>query len=165
MTTEATRTTLKHVVESPLFDAILGHKKGQFATVSTVRECKVRKGKATIEKHSTFTIRVGVNYDNQAAVVEKRADGELPSENAGLPWGEWVDGYFPYLIEHKGTYYVRLTPVYGNEANKQTAKYFRDGVEITRDEAKADCLASEFPATPSENHAMTVKFDSITEVK
>lgn len=165
MSTIETRTTLRDVVDSPLFDAILGRKKGQFATVSTERECKIRKGREPIQKHSTFTIRVGVNYDNQADVQEKRENGELPSENNGLPWGEWVDGYFPYLIENKGVYYVRLTPVYGNENNKQTAQYFRNGVEITRDEAQADCLASEFPKEKTEHNAMTVKFDSIVSVK
>lgn len=165
MATIENRTTLRNVVESETFNNIVDKKRGQFATVHTQREMKVRKGKAPIVKDSTFTIRVGVNYDNQAAVIEKRESGELPSENNGLPWGEWVDGYFPYLIEHKETYYVRLTPVYGNDQNKQSVKYFRDGVEIDRETAMADCLASEFPKTSVENNAMTVKFDSIISVK
>lgn len=134
--------------------------KGQFASLRTVRPIKVRKGKAEILKDSTFTCRVGVNYDNIAAVKEGRADGSLPAENAGLPWGEWL--VFPYVIAHKGNHYFRCTSVHNDNAIPKV-RYLRNGVEISKDEAKVDGLASEF-YDKDETEVFTVKVESITEI-
>jgi hypothetical protein len=134
--------------------------KGQFASLRTVRPIKVRKGKAEILKDSTFTCRVGVNYDNIAAVKEGREDGTLPSENAGLPWGEWL--VFPYVIAHKGCHYFRCTTVH-NEHAIPKVRFLRNGVEISKDEAKADALASEF-YDKDDTEVFTVKVESITEI-
>lgn len=134
--------------------------KGQFASLRTVRPLKVRKGKAEILKDSTFTCRVGVNYDNIAAVKEGRADGSLPSENAGLPWGSWL--VFPYVIAHKGAHYFRCTSVHNDNAIPRVI-YTRNGVEITKAEAEADALASEF-ADKDDREVFTVKVESITEI-
>lgn len=133
--------------------------KGQFASLRTVRPLKVKKGKAEILKDSTFTCRVGVNYDNITAVKEGREDGSLPAENAGLPWGEWL--VFPYVIAHKGCHYFRCTSVHNDNAIPRVI-YTRNGVEITKDEAKADALASEF--YEKEGEVFTVKVESITEI-
>lgn len=133
--------------------------KGQFASLRTVRPLKVKKGKAEILKDSTFTCRVGVNYDNITAVKEGREDGSLPAENAGLPWGEWL--VFPYVIAHKGCHYFRCTSVHNDNAIPRVT-YTRNGVEITKDEAKADALASEF--YEKEGEVFTVKVESITEI-
>lgn len=135
-------------------------KKGQIATLCTVRPMKVRKNCEPIEKHSQFQCRIGVNYDNIATVQEKRENGELPAKNAGLPWGQWH--VFPYVIEHKGEYYFRCTTL--PNANRWPAKYFRNGVEITAEEAKVDCLASEFKEG-SRSEVFNIKVSSIREVK
>lgn len=134
--------------------------KGQFASLRTVRPLKVRKGKAEILKDSTFTCRVGVNYDNITAVKEARADGSIPAENAGLPWGEWL--VFPYVIAHKGAHYFRCTSVHNDSAIPRVI-YTRNGVEISKDEAKADALASEF-GDKDEREVFTVKVESITHI-
>ena len=81
---------------------LLNKKRGTIATLTTLRAMKVRKDKEPIQKLSTFQARVGVEYDNIQAVKDKRASGELPAENAGLPWGQWYD--YPHIIEHKGEY-------------------------------------------------------------
>ncbi len=54
-----------------------------------------------VEKVTSIVIRGGVEYDNQKVVMEGRDDGTLPEENAGLPWGQWVE--YPFHIEHKGS--------------------------------------------------------------
>jgi hypothetical protein len=151
--------TLAHV-DLPVGVHKLMALKGQFASLRTVRPLKVRKGKAEILKDSTFTCRIGVNYDNIAAVKEGRADGSLPSENAGLPWGEWR--VFPYVIAHKGAHYFRCTAVHNDNAIP-TVRYTRNGVKITREEAQADALASEFE-NKEEREVFTVKVESITEI-
>lgn len=132
--------------------------KGTIATLKTVRTMKVRKGRAEILKQSTFQCRLGVNYDNIAAVKEKREDGILPAENAGLPWGEWIQ--FPHLIGHKGNHYMRCTTV--NSGFIPKVCFYQNGQEITKEQAQADCLASEF--AEKDNDVFTIKVESIIEV-
>lgn len=119
--------------------------KGQFASLRMVRSMKVAKkfhDQSEILKDSTFTCRIGVDYDNIAAVQEKRDNGDLPAVNQGLPWGNWC--VFPYLIEHKGQYYFRCTQVNGNNHSTPTVRYLRNGQEISKAEAELACIASEF---------------------
>lgn len=135
-------------------------KKGQIVTMTTQRPMKVRKGQPVIDKTSTFQCRVGVIYDNIAAVKQKREDGRLPAENAGLPWGQWAQ--FPHLIEHKGEYYLRCTVLRNNVPG--SVKYIQNGIEITKDQAKAACLASEF-REGDDNDVFTVKVSSVVSAR
>ena len=116
-------------------------RKGQIVTITAIRSMKTRKGiLSEILKRSTFQAQVGVNYDNKASVQAKRESGELPAENAGLPWGEWEN--FPYVIAHKGKRYFRFSTVKNDFQRKVT--YFLDGAEVDRDTIESLCLASEF---------------------
>jgi len=135
-------------------------RKGQIVTLVTERDCKTRKGMEPVRKHSEFQARVGVNYDNIKAVQEKRAEGQLPAENAGLPWGQWVE--FPYVIEHKGEYYVRCTVL--RNAHRKAPVYTVHGDVIDKDMAKTMCLASEF-SDGGDNDVFNVKVSSIISVK
>ncbi len=125
------------------FDALsyLLTRKGQIVTITARRSMKTLKStQAMIEKLSVFQARAGINYDNVKAVKEKRESGELPAENAGLPWGEWHQ--FPYVIRHKGKFYFRLYTVANNFTPKTV--YFVNGVESDRATVEPLCLASEF---------------------
>ena len=139
---------------------LLNKRRGTIATLTTLRPMKVRKNKEPIMKLSTFQARVGVEYDNIQAVKDKRASGELPAVNAGLPWGEWFD--YPHIIEHKGEYYYRCTRV-RNDFVPQV-EYTRNGIQITRAEAELDCLASEFRGD-TDNEVFTIKVQSLQQVK
>lgn len=132
--------------------------KGQIATITTTRPMKTRKGVAPITKTSKFQCRVGVNYDNIARVQDKRANGELPAENAGLPWGHWVE--FPYVIEHKGELYFRCTAL-KNQFRPQT-QFTQFNDPISAEQAKSMCLASEFKSSDAE--VFNVKLSSIIDV-
>ncbi len=134
--------------------------KGQFVRFKTSRPLKVRKGQDAIVKVSEFTARVGVDYDNIKAVVEKREANILPAENQGLPWGEWL--IFPHLIAHKGCHYLRCTAVNGNASCVPTVQFLRNGQPITREEAQAAALASEF--REDDRDVFTIKVESILEV-
>ena len=138
----------------------LMQRKGQIATITTERPLRVRKGQPPITKISTFQCRVGVDYDNIQTVREKRESGELPEENAGLPWGKWIT--FPYVIEHSGTYYFRCTRIRNNFRPRTT--YIREGAIISREEAEAAALASEFRQTESDNEVFNIKVSSIRDV-
>jgi|688.fasta_scaffold417557_3 hypothetical protein len=123
------------------FVAIIdGYNKGVFSIVEMEKTLKVKKGFSPITKKSSFQVQLGVEYDNKKSVIEKRADGTLPAENTGLPWGEWLQ--YPYVIQHKGEQYLRVSLFKGSY--KPTAAYFQDGVEITREQAQAQAYASEF---------------------
>lgn len=136
--------------------------KGQIVTLRTIKDCKMRKGVAQIVKDSTFQCRVGVNYDNIANVQDKRDSGELPAENAGLPWGSWVEGLFPYVIEHKGSYYFRCTTMH-NAHSIHTRRFLRNGIEVSVEDAQAACLASEFKDM-SDNDVFCVRVENIMEI-
>lgn len=135
-------------------------KKGQFVSFKTERAMKTKKGQAPITKVSQFVARVGVIYDNMKAVKGKRADGTLPEENQGLPWGTWLQ--FPYLITHKDALYLRCSDT-KNSGQKGKVHYYRDGVEISIDDAKKSCLASEF--YEKDDDVFNIKVDSIVEAK
>ena len=135
-------------------------RRGQIVTVETERAMKVRKGQDPITKRSEFQCRVGVNYDNIKAVQEKRESGELPRENAGLPWGEWA--LFPYVITHKGEYYVRCTVI--RNGFRKAAEYRRGDQLITKEEAQIACLASEFKLG-DDNEVFNIKVSSIRAVR
>ena len=139
---------------------LLNKRRGTIATLTTLRPMKVRKNKEPIMKLSTFQCRVGVEYDNIKAVQDKRASGELPAQNQGLPWGEWFD--YPHIIEHKGEYYYRCTRV-RNDFVPQV-EYTRNGIQITKAEAELDCLASEFRGD-TDNEVFTIKVQSLQQVK
>lgn len=136
-------------------------KKGQFVSFKTERTMKTKKGQAPITKVSEFVARVGVIYDNMKSVQEKRDDGTLPEKNQGLPWGTWLD--FPYLIQHKDALYLRCS-VTKNKEQHGKVHYFRNGEEISMDEAKTACLASEF-YPKDDGDVFNIKVDSIIEAK
>lgn len=136
-------------------------KKGQFVSFTTERQLKVKKNQTPITKISNFIARIGVDYDKMQSVKDKRESGDLPEENQGLSWGEWVK--FPYLITHKNEFYLRCSTT-KNSNQKGKVKYLRDGVEISKEEAKAASLASEF-YDKGDQDVFNIKVSSIVEVK
>ena len=137
-------------------DIILANKEKELV-FETRRSMKVRKGKTPVEKVSRFHALVGMVYDELTEVIEARASGELPKENQGLPYGTWKE--FPYLIDHKGELYVRLTKVRAPRPTK--TRYFRGAVEVTLDEIRADLLASETSPTTNDSPIFNIKLSSI----
>ena len=120
--------------------AILAAPKGSNIIVEWLRNAKVRKGCSPVSKSVRMVGRMGIEYDNMKVVEAKREDGTLPAENNGLPWGVWAE--YPYLIEHKGNYYLRLYN--GTSATVHAeAHFFRNGDEVTKESIMGDLLASE----------------------
>ena len=139
---------------------LLMSRKGQIVTVKTRRPVKMKKGQPETFKESEFQCRVGVNYDNIATVKEGRANGELPAENAGLPWGEWIE--FPYTIGHKGETYVRCTML-NNGFRRAPVFTLADGSVVDKATVQAGALASEFK--DSDGAVFNIKVSSLLEVK
>jgi hypothetical protein len=141
-------------------------RKGQIVTVKTKRPMKMLKHMEQVFKTSDFQCRVGVDYDNIATVKEGRANGELPAENQGLPWGEWA--VFPYIIRHtkKGAtqedLYVRCTML-NNGYRKAPVFELADGTVLSKDDVKAMTAASEFK--DSDSAVFNITLSSVLEVK
>ncbi len=143
-------------------------RKGANLSVVFDKTLKTRKGVSEkVTKVTRIIVRGGCEYDNLAVVQEGRESGELPAENAGLPWGEWAE--FPLWITHKGTDYVRVYPASGvniatGEPFKPEVTFYVDGVETPKAQVQALCLASEFPKRDSEPLCFTVKADNVREI-
>ena len=140
---------------------IINAPKGSFLGVTIQRPVKLRKGfNINAIKTSRLVVRPGVDYENMAKVIEGREDGSKPSENQGLPWGKWKQ--FPYLIEHNGQDYIRLSLVPGNVPK---VEYTVDGKEISKESLREFALYSEFAEKESAPEVVTVKVESITEIR
>jgi hypothetical protein len=138
-------------------------RKGANLSVVIAKPLKTRKNHpdSKVTKVTQIVIRGGVQYDNLSVVQEKRENGELPAENAGLPWGEWVE--YPLHISHKGTDYARFYPASGIDfAPKVT--YFLNGMEVPKSEAEAICLASEFPKRDEKPLCYTIKAENVKDI-
>lgn len=136
-------------------------KAGQFTGFLWIRPLKTRKGVSdTITKTVRCVGRVGLSYDNRVAVQKARASGELPAENKGLPWGQWL--LFPCLVAHKGNLYVRIYPVPG-----RTPKviYKLNGRTVCRSEIESLCLASEFGEVREDIGCITLNAQALRVVR
>lgn len=145
-----------------ILSAIRAHHAGTNRRVTWERVLKTRKGvNHVVTKRTTAVVRAGINYDSRAVVIEGREDGSLPAENAGLPWGEWVE--FPIHIRHKGADYIRLYPASLRDM-PCVVEYAIDGVPATRNEVEPLCLASEFRKDGEEPLCFTVKAENIIHI-
>ena len=89
----------------------------------------------SLSKITSAKAMVGAEY---RALAENNA-----RETGALPWGEWVEGLYPYVIEHKGREYARINTVDGT----LRSVYLVDGSPVSRDEFAAYL-------TPSAREAM-----------
>ena len=137
----------------------LSNHKGQNLSAVWTRPLKTRKGvEDTIIKTTCAVVRGGVDYDNLQSVKEGRADGTLPEENEGLPWGEWVQ--FPIHIEHKGQDYIRLYPASGLSFTPQV-HYLCNGKLAKKEDIQGLCLSSEFRVNDEKPKCFTLKAEAI----
>jgi hypothetical protein len=141
---------------------ILSTRKGSNLSAIFGKELKTRKGVTDcVEKVTSIVVRGGIEYDNQKVVIEGREDGTLPSENAGLPWGQWAE--YPFHIEHKGTDYVRFYSASGI-AFEPKVEYYLNGELVDKATIQPLCLASEFPNRQDAPLAMTVKAENVKAI-
>ena len=143
-----------------VMQAISETPKGANIIVSWERPAKTKKSfQGIVNKQVRMVGRIGVQYDNLKAVKEKRESGELPAENQGLAWGQFL--VYPYLIGHKGKEYLRL--YHGtSKIPYNTAKFFVDGTEVEKSAIEDILLASE--KIPCQGDCFVVQLDYITQI-
>ena len=137
-------------------DLVENYNGGTFITIEIEREVKTLKsfdGKIT-KKSKYKNARLGMAYDNLKQTIELRESGELPKENAGLPWGKWKT--FPYVLEHKGKEYLRVY----SDFNKIESTYFLNGNEVKKSDILQYLLSSEKSDKKPENPLLTMSIKS-----
>lgn len=125
---------------------------------SSPKPAAAHKG-VVLSKVTSAIVRSGVEYASMVQVQEAIAAGER-GEVQSLPWGEWIVA--PYIIGHKGTEYLRLTPSHG----KPVVSYFVDGEPVDgvtfrsylTPSARAKAESGDVPL------AFTVKCESVRSV-
>ena len=147
-------------------------RRGQIVSVAWARQMAVPKGATvSVEKHVSTQARAGVNYDNISKVQDKRESGELPAQNAGLPWGHWhtVAGVslFPHVIAHtpKGQsvekHYLRFATLAGVRA---VTRYYANGQEISEARARELTLAKEWRDESGPLDVYTVAAENVISI-
>lgn len=128
-------------------------KKGQFIELSFKSDgkpSKDHKGRI-LEKRTVGIYRTGVNFANLSSVKEAIANGER-GEVQPLIWGSWK--VFPFVIEHKGEEYLRIT----TSKSIPKVNYFVDGIEVSKDHYLSMLPPSERkPSEPSEVFTIKAK--------
>jgi len=154
------------MTEANIQAAIDAATKGANIVLEWERDCAVLKrgelNGRNVRKHVRAVGRMGVEYDNQKAVQEKRASGELPKENAGLAdWQEWEQ--YPFILRHKvnGTRYLRL---YNGTSKTTTPKrYFTVDGELKEFSAIESALAAS-ERKEHDGDCFMVKIESLLRV-
>jgi hypothetical protein len=140
--------------------AITATPKGANIILEWVRDLKTRKGVTdNLTKSVRMVGRVGMDYNHLGAVQEKRESGELPAEPQPLPWGTWAK--FPYLIEHKGGFYLRLYKGTSEKVHPE-CHFFRNGVEVSKEEIAPSLLKSELEERDGD--CFTCKVENMTKI-
>lgn len=149
---------------NPILEKLQSIRAGSFVRLAWRRQLSTLKsaGNVSAEKASSCVVRLGVNYDNISTVQAKRENGELPAENQGLKGKEWVQ--FPLILRSvkSGGLLVRVSTVPGQ---LPATTYFLNGKEVTKDDARPVCLASEFPERDEPPVTFDLALDRLTELE
>lgn len=143
--------------------------KGANIVMEWLRPLKTNKaGKASnalLTKSVRMVGRIGIDYNNQQAVQDKRESGELPAELQPI-WngkGQWEQ--FPFLIRHveTGQRYLRLYRGTSDKV-KPEVHFFMNGVEVAKETIAPLVLKSETESDHSDDLALTVKIEDLTRL-
>lgn len=140
---------------------ILNKQKGAFTSIVWERSLPTRKAFSNqiITKRCKGVVRCGITYDNIKTVQQKRLNGILPPQNAGLQWGEWL--LAPYFIKHQNKIYLRCTE---SKNNKIQVEYFLNGKKVDKSVIEPLCLKSAF-TNHSELDVFTINIDNILAIR
>jgi len=127
-----------------ILEIVKNIRKGTNTKIAWHRKCKTKKDfKGVISKRVEAIGRLGIDYNNQKKVIEKRNIGQLPESPEPI-WGgigEFIE--YPYLIRHTktGQLYLRLYNNTGQTPNK--VQYYQDGQPVDFFGVRDVLLASE----------------------
>lgn len=145
--------------EAALVTKIL-QKKGEFTRLVYERPLKFRAAFKEFDgvKHTELTCRIGIDYDSMKAVKEKRNDGRLPEQNAGLSGLSWIVP--EYLLVNSSNELLLRVYLHPNCYKKST--YYLNGLEVSKEDLREYCLASEFQE--SNKDCLNIYLSKISEL-
>jgi hypothetical protein len=102
-----------------------------------------------LRKVVTAVCMTGADYANLRVNKDR--------ETGALPWGSWMDGAEPFVIQHKGQDYARLYVI----EHGVHAIYTVDGEVVTRDEYNGYLTPSQVNAPRPNGGTITVKMSGV----
>lgn len=136
---------------------------GKFAVVTYRRPIVPKKRGAlngcNVEKMSKMQVRVGLEYNNQANVIEKHESGEV--EKKGLPASMVKLSRTHYRNQVTGEDMIGCTPT----QNRGEVKYFVDGVETTLEQIQDDLPTSAYKSSEEKPDWILLKVKNIVDLK
>lgn len=138
---------------------------GVFSRITYMRTMKTKRNVSdNILKVTSLTGRLGVKYESMKGVKDNfkntLAGSKLEERRSVLPWGTW--SLYPYLIAHNGNNYLRVSM---DKNNKPTSIYYKNGKQITKEEAKELCVSSEFRSSEETPKVFNVNVNNIISLK
>lgn len=109
-----------------------------------------------VEKVSVGVNRLGVEYSHLASV-------NRPSQ--GLAYGEFMESLEKFIIEYKGTYYLRVYPSKANN-HKIISTYYLNGEPTTKEYLIANgiCSESALKGSTEELDCFNIKLDNLISI-
>ena len=122
-------------------------KKGAFYKLEILTPQKTLAAHKTdiINKYTKMVARFGIEYGKMKTHKDKIV--------GSLPWGEWVNGYEGYLIEHKGNTYLRF---YTSAVKSMVNQYILNGVVVDKQWLQDSKYISSTNRTPSDTFVVNV---------
>jgi hypothetical protein len=102
-----------------------------------------------LRKVVTAVCMTGASYANLRVNKDK--------ETGPLPWGTWMDGAEPFVIQHKGNDYARLYVI----ENGVRAIYTVDGEVVSREDYESFLTPSQRNAPRPNGGTITVKMSGV----
>jgi hypothetical protein len=102
-----------------------------------------------LRKVVTVVCQTGLDYANLRVNKD--------TETGGLPWGTWMEGAEPFVIQHRGQDYARLYCI----ENGVRAIYTVDGEVVDRDTYESYLTPSQRSAKRPNGGTITVKMSGI----
>lgn len=145
-----------------VMQAIAETPKGANIILAWERPAHVKKNVLdNIRKAVVAVGRIGVEYDHLKAVQEKRENGELPAENAGLKGMEWVQ--YPFILRSLKTGKLLLRLAKGtSKTTHPCASWTKNGEPVSKEEIAPSLLAKEL--APNEGDCLTVCLDDLIRI-
>lgn len=139
-------------------EKIMNKGKGTFRNMIYESPCKLRAAykNDVLVKRVEKQVRFGIEYANLKSVRERLADATGTVHTDRLPWGTWKK--YPYVIEHKGTEYIRC---YNVPTSKTKVTYYLNGVKTPLHVIEPMMLAS----SASSNDCFTIKVENIIAIQ
>jgi len=135
-------------------------KKGTYQKITYTSDITSNKDNKErhVQKVVSSVVRIGIQYSHiNVESIQSRKTSDSGTEQ--LPWGTW-DIDCPFLIEHKGNYYLRCT-VSRSPKHHPTVTYLVDGEPATKELAMSLTRASEWTPREKEEYVFNPKIQNI----